>query len=304
MSKFGNITTGDPGTGFGSDADYPECIHYTLEYKIAVEHTFNHLAYLMDYPWSKSEKKAHRWGEVQIWVHLKKSIVDGRDCGEIPKTQTSLDDPCEFCDDNYIDRGGNFYILHGNGKQEKWDDVNEAYNKQMCIPDKPTIGPTKPKIVRANGLTCFSCIKDWYECGINKKLEDAITPGRSKKLDFDQSPIGGIANDEREYDIACKLFKMFVAASKEDDPECAKCELLCTIINNTIFGSIGSKSGGKPGDCDYVGIPILGSIYEEVCEVRTGLAFEKWLDEELDNYTKDPGPPFNIQECPGCPGCG
>jgi len=302
MSKFGQPAN-IPDTGFGTDTDYPECIHYQLEYQISAEHTFKQFFFSRQgagAPWTPEVRKG---GEVQIWVRLRKRIIPNRDCGEIPKTQTSTDDPCEFCENSSIKRASHFYIKDLKGETQKWDELSEDYTKQACTPDIPTIGPPKTPIVRANGLYGFSCIKDWFQCGRDKRLEDIITPGMDKKLDFDQSPIGGSENDEREYNIVCKLYKMFIAAKKSKN-DCAECELLCKIINNTIFGDIGSKSGGKPGDCDYHGdIPLLGDIYNETCEVRTGLAFEKWLDEELDNDTEDPGYPFEIEECPGCPGC-
>jgi len=324
MNRFGKPTQRYPETSFGEDDDpmYPECIHYTLEYKISVEHSFRS-GYIAQRFWPLTQISIEgpyktapiRKGDVDIWVKLTKEIIDGRDCGEIPKTQTSKDDPCEYCDNNFWDKGSHFEILgfHGSGRvKEEWHEVSEEYNKEMCIPSTPTVGPSKADIARANGSTSYSCTKDWQECGINKTLEDIITPGRPKKLSFDHHVTSWPprANDDKEYDIACKIFKMLVAASKEDDPECAKCELLCTIIHNTIFGSIGSQSGGKPShdtwpaDCDYIDLPVIGTIFEETCSLRTGVAFENWLDKELNNKTKDPGPPWpEIEECPGCPGC-
>ena len=300
MSKFGQPGN-TPDTGFGTDADYPECIHYTLEYQISAEHRFRHTKKMQSLDMSPS-----RSGEVQIWVKLGKEIIDGRDCGEIPITSTPDDDPCEYCENEWIENASDFSIRDSTGKVQRWDKLTEEYTKQACLPDSISIGPPKASILITQGLYGFSCIKDWYQCGRNKRLEDVITPGRNKKLDFDQSPIGGSENNDREYNIVCKLFKMFIAAKKAllQNP-CGECELLCKIINNTIFGNIGSKSGGKSGDCDYWN-PLtapFGQMGEEACEVVRGLAFEKWLDEELDNDTEDPGYPFEIADCPGCPGC-
>jgi len=249
-------------------------------------------------------------GEVQIWAKLNKWLVPGRDCGGIPKTPDKRDDPCESCENSYKKRARNFEIKYKSGNSHLFSDLEKKYVDLACNPNFTKTGASIPDtVVKTQGAYGFSCYKDWFECGTNTRLEEAITPGQKgyKKLDFDQTGTAnsvGFSDDRKEYDIVCGLYKMFLAA-KTTGTKCAECELLCLIINSTIFGDIGSKSGGKPSDCDYIGtIPgPTGVVGEEVCEIDKGWQFEYWLDQVLDFGTKDPGPPFVIEECPGCPGC-
>lgn len=272
MNNFGTPpTTLTSNSSFGSDDQSDlTCYKYQLEYEITLQHELDSkiLNVFKDYS-----------GEVQIFVRLKKREADPDKFTCNPKV---VDDTkgkafCDFCANKFIITNNSFSIER-DGKTTKYP-LGKDYLAKACMPVS--------KVTDVIASYGFVCRKTWLQCGKNKALEALFADG-TLKLDFNQ--VGTGSNDVDKYGMVCTLLKAFAAA----ETDCDKCTILCTIINSTIFGGIGSKTECKK----------RWLLAEETCEMAKGSAFEDWIQYNFDG-AEDPGmpPELQIPNCPGCPGC-
>lgn len=308
MTKFG-APASNKMTRFGSGGqDSPEIIHchkYTLTYKIAIDNEKYRRSAKRGIGGSITPPSMGMDGNVQVWAKLHKKNMGGvyqRFCWhDVPPD----DRFCESCKHKSKVLEKEATITHQCFPDEDFvTPLSKAFRDRVCPARnsniQPPVGTPMNCTSNSTGLWVYETKKIWEQCGTNEELEAKITPGQDKKLDFNNVDLGSIlGRNEGQYNITCKLFKMF---DDVKDKDCGQENLLCAIVNNTIFGAIGSKAGGMAGDCDFAENTW---VIREGCEIRTGIAFENWLANDLDKNTPINPPEFldNVPYCPGCPGC-
>jgi len=319
---FGSNT--DFGSGFGvggspppeySGGDDPgdmfQCYQYRLQYTIELKHSY--LRKIWGPRGNYLTQVTKDWeGEITIKAGLSRWKSDNKciwGAIDIPP-----EEKCQMCWDRYIKGARYFYIRSltygGTPHDFEWEDLDKMYLKKACPPVVDT----------TNGHYGFTCEKHWMQCGRNKKLEKAITPGPGgvKSITL-QSGAWDIteSGDKSRYDLVCMVFEKLLEARKgkysgsfgggiggitQQGGECGECRVLNYMVINTLFGDVGSLTGGQDHDCDG---DWANNWEEHQCGNQRKKDFENWMrDQAGEDWSLVPYPrPFKIPKCDDVPGC-